>query len=62
MGPPRPMQTAADLAVCCGLLQTAEDRIFGKYFDHMGCGPPASKAKWLPAVLVELQLGVKLLR
>ena len=45
MGPPRPMQTAADLAVCCVLLQTAEDRIFLKYFDHMGCGPAASKSK-----------------
>jgi hypothetical protein len=54
MGPPRPMQTAEGLAVCCGLLQTAVAHIFDKYFDHMG--PVVSTT-----VLVELQLGVKLL-
>ena len=44
MGPPRPMQTAAGLAVCCGLLQTAADRIFDKYFDHM-IGPGCQHSK-----------------
>jgi hypothetical protein len=44
MGPPRPMQAAAGLAVCCGLLQTAAARIFDKYFDHMN-GPGCQHSK-----------------
>jgi hypothetical protein len=39
------MQTAAGLAVCCCLLQTAVDRIFDdKYFDHMGMVASTTKS------------------